>query len=419
MANVHSMTAKLPGLVAISFVLVTSCSPKQVPTAPAAVSWSWDAYPAVRKMQLAVVSCQVLPKTSLIFNAPVSGRLRLYIDQPQTNLPAGFIWAEFEPKVLKMEGDELAEARRRVEEHERLFAQIELPKEKIKVRKQITDAKLQVALLALLETNRELARLAVKTANLAHGSSSEATTLHDAQEELALLEANLDYLTTTNPAAILGVDLQGARMELERRQLEFDRRQAQSRFQMPFNGSLYSSLQVADGVIEYPVVAGQELAVARDLSGVMLRVPLGDVSWSSLPTEKLTAVLRRPDGTTLEARFAYKKVERQALREEVFYYFQFPPEVTGDAGQLVGTDAVCELRVDLSQPACVVPKLTLVMRDPAAFQSRHWNEGVARVLPGAQLLLEGQTDLAILPPANKRIADNTRTLRVHVRDAQE
>ena len=61
-------------------------------------------------MRLATLPCQVLPKTSLTINAPVSGQLRLYIDRPQTNLPADFVWAEFEPRSLNMEAAELAEA---------------------------------------------------------------------------------------------------------------------------------------------------------------------------------------------------------------------------------------------------------------------------------------------------------------------
>src|SRR5581483_4389664 len=131
------------------------------------------------------------------------------------------------------------------------------------------------------------------------------------------------FLCASNSAAA-GIDLQGARMEWERRQLEFDRRQAQARFKMPFDGQLITSLQQAEGVTEYPVSAGQELAVVRNLNSILLRVPLEDVAWSSLPTDKLTAVLHLPDGNQLEAPFVFKKLAHSQLREEVFYYFQFP-----------------------------------------------------------------------------------------------
>src|SRR5258708_37983753 len=116
-------------LVMILFLFGAGCSKKsaQTPANPS-TQWSWDAYPPVEKMRLATLPCQVQPRTSLIIHAPVSGQLRLYIDRPQTNLPAGFVWAEFEPKALAMEGAELAEARKRIEEREHLFTEIDLPK---------------------------------------------------------------------------------------------------------------------------------------------------------------------------------------------------------------------------------------------------------------------------------------------------
>lgn len=333
----------------------------------------------------------------MIIHAPVSGQLRVYVDRPQTNLPAGFIWAEFEPKALAMEASELAEARKRIEEREKLFAEIDLPKEKIKLNKEINEAKKQIALLSMLATNAELAQVAINAVGLNKDGLLKSSTLEQAREELALMEHNLSYLSATN-TAILGIDLQGMRMELERRQLEFDRRQAQARFKMPFAGQLITSLQMAEGVVEYPVAAGQELAVVRDLNSVLLRVPLEDVSWSGLPTEKLTTVISMSDGSHLEAPFAFKKLERSQLREEVFYYFQFPMEDAAAAALLVGTDPSCELWLGLSQPARVIPKLTLMLQGPGAFQNRHWNDGLAKIFPGAHVLVEGQTDLAILPP---------------------
>ncbi len=396
--------AVLP-IIAVGLLTLAGCSQKSGEAAAvSATNWSWATYPPVEKMRLATLPAQVLPKTTLTINAPISGQLRLYIDRPQTNLPAGYVWGEFEPKSLEMEAAELAETRKKIQEHERLYTEIELPKERIKLRREISEAKKQVALLGMLAANPELAQVAVNAAALDKDGALKSGTLDEAREELSLMEENLKFLSGTN-TAVLGVDLEAASIELERRQLEFDRRQAQSRFKMPFTGQLIASLQLAQGATEYPVTAGQELAVVRDLSGILLRIPLEDVSWSSLPTEKLTAMVHLSDGTQLEAPFAYKKLERSALREEVFYYFQFPPEESAGAALLVGTDPVCELWLELSQRARIVPKLALVLREPGAFQNRHWNEGLAQILPGAQVLVEGQTDLAILPPVPQQIPD--------------
>ena len=222
--------------------------------------------------------------------------------------------------------------------------------------------------------------------------------LEDARRELRLLQENLRWLNVTNPAAAAGVDLAAARMELDRRQLEFDRRRAASRFELPFAGQLILSLALADGVQEYPVSAGQELAVLRDLRSLLLRMPLEEVEWTTLPTEKMVAALSLPDGSRIVATYAYQKLELISGRETAVYYFQVPLEQSAAAARLVGTELSCDLRLNLGQRACIVPKLALVMYQPSAFEHRHWNEGIPQALPGSQLLVEGQTELAILPP---------------------
>ena len=86
------------------------------------------------------------------------------------------------------------------------------------------------------------------------------------------------------------------------------------------------------------------------------------------------------------------------MREDVIYYFQFPTNDCSAAMRLVGADVSCELWLALAQPARVVPKLALVLHQPASFQNRRWSEGVAQLSPGAQVLVEGQTDLAVVVP---------------------
>jgi len=195
--------------------------------------------------------------------------------------------------------------------------------------------------------------------------------------------------------AVGGADLQLARTELEQRQLEFEQKQNQAVLKIPFPCQLNLSLQLAEHISDYPVNSGQELAVMRDLSAILIRAIFSDPSWSTLPTDKLKAVISLPDGSRLEAPFAYSKLERVQLREDVAYYFQFPTNSAPAAARMMGTDASCELWLDLPQPARVIPKLSLVVNHPSAFQNRRWNEGVKQIDPHAHVLVEGQTDLAI------------------------
>jgi hypothetical protein len=375
-------------------VLATACT-REVEKSPVAVqpSWNWGQYPPVERMRLAVLPCRVLPKSSLNINAPFAGVLRLYIDRPSTNLPAGYVWAEFEPKLLQAESNALAEARGKINERERLLVELEMPRQKIELSRKIEELQRQVTLMKLLATNPGVAPAAIPLTGLKDRSLKEEAMLR-VEEELRLARENYNYLVHTNQQ-VLGHDFETERAELQRRQLEYDRRAVQARLKMPFEGQLNTSIQLAEAVSEYPVNAGQELAVARDLRSILLRVPVSDAAWSTLPADRLTAIVLMPDGSRFEAPFSYSKLERAQQREDVVYYFEFPADRATAAARLVGTEVSCELWLRLGQPARVVPKLTLLLQQPSAFSSRQWNEGLARLTPGATVLVEGQTDLAI------------------------
>lgn len=397
-----SLTAYLKAAVTCTVVLLlfgSSGCRKTPQAAPAPVSaelthWSWEVFPAVQRMRLATLPCQVLPKSSISIYSPMLGVLRVYAAQPQTNLAANSLWAEFEPAIFAAEAQALEEARVKLEERERLQLELELPKQKLHMQKDLEEAQRQVGLLRLFSTNRELAKMALKLHNAApEGLRPDA--LVKAETELGLLQRSVQYLEATN-LTILGIDLPGQRSEWERRKLEFDRRQTQARLKMPFTGQLTINLPVTEGVEEYPVSAGQELAVARDLSLIRLRVGLANPAWAGLSPDRLVALVRLANGAELTAGFAFQKIERVQMREEAVYYFQFPPEKAAMASRLLGTDLSCELWLTLPQPARVVPKLSLVLQRPSAFQGRSWGQGVASAWPGASVLVEGQTDLAIV-----------------------
>lgn len=361
-----------------------------------APAWNWEKYPAMPLMRLANLPCQLLPKSSITIHSPMVGVLRVYVDRPQTNLPAGFIWAEFEPAIFAAEAQAIEEARIKLEEREKLQLELELPRQKLKFEKEMDEAQRQLALLNLLSTNTELAKTTIPFRS-SSGSPIRPEALSKAQLEVNLLEQSLQYLRSTN-LAILGIDLPGQRSEWRRRQLEFERRQFQARLKMPFTGQLTVNLPLTEGVEEYPVNLGQELAVARDMSLVRLRVPLANASWVSLPTDRLFAVVRVPNGEAIRAEFSFQKIERVQLREESVYYFQVPLERAETASRLLGADMTCELWLSLPQAARIVPKLSLVLNQPGAFQGRDWADGVRVAWPGAQVLVEGQTDLAIIIP---------------------
>jgi len=345
-------------------------------------------------MRLGVLSCRVLPKSSQTINSPFTALLHLSVDRQQTNLPAGFVWAEFEPKTLRAQSNALVEARTRLQDREHYMLQVDWPAKKVEVAKKLDESRTQVALLEVLSTNQMIAPTVVPIMPLKDRTVTPET-LERSREELQTLQKIYRYLQDTNLLAVGGVDLQLARTELEQRQLEFEQKLNQATLKIPFPCQLSISFQLAEHTSDYPVNSGSEIAVMRDMSAILLRVMFSDPSWSTLPTDKLRAVITLPTGSRLEAPFAYSKLEKVQLREDVAYYFQFPTNNAAEAARMMGTDASCELWYDLPQPARVISKFALVVNHQAAFQNRHWDEGVKQIDPHAHVLVEGQTDVAI------------------------
>jgi hypothetical protein len=358
--------------------------------------WNWEFYPPLPRMRIATLPCQLLPKSSITIHSPMVGVLKVYAQSPQTNLCAGYVWAEFEPTIFAAEAEALEEARLKLDEREKLQLELELPKQKMRLEKDLEEAARQVSLLHLLTTNKELARASFNFAG-PDGNPLKPEALTKAELELDLLRKSYSYLEQTN-LTVLGIDLPGQRSEWQRRKLDFDHRQAQARLKMPFDGQLTISLPLTDGVDEYPVNLSQELAVARDLSLIRLRVVLSNPAWVGLPADRLLAVVRLANGEELQAPFVFHKIERIQMREESVYYFQFPSEKSAAAARLMGTDVSCELWMTLPRPARIVPKLALVLNQSSSFQGRNWAQGVQSAWPGARVLIEGQTDVAIILP---------------------
>src|SRR5947209_7874853 len=95
---------KLAIILAVALTSLIGCSKSPSAAraaAQAAPSWDWQKKPLVDRMRLGILPCRVIPKSSQNVNSPLTGTLRVYVESPQTNIPAGFVWARFEPKVFE------------------------------------------------------------------------------------------------------------------------------------------------------------------------------------------------------------------------------------------------------------------------------------------------------------------------------
>jgi hypothetical protein len=362
-------------------------------------AWNWEIYPPLTRMRVAQLPCQLQPRSTITVMSPISGLLRIYAPSPQTNLPANFLWAEFEPEILAQDELVLKESLKKLDDLEQVQWEIEYPRKKRALEQQLKDAELQFKRVEMLHNDPALAQKVLRTGSTTNTLRPE--TLEIARETYELLQRQMKYLEETNFAA-LGFDLSSQRTDWKRRELDFLRRRQQSRFEMPFNGKLTVTVPISEGVTNYPVNQGQELAVARDTSSVRARVVMENAAWTGIPPERLKVVVTT-GGRSLEAHFIYQKIEKLQNREESAYYFEFPRDKSAEAARLIGANNQCDLWADLTEPARIVPKLAVILHQPDAFQNRNWATALTSTFPGARLLLEGQTDLALVipPPAAK------------------
>ena len=414
MSNSISPTRSLrnaPALLcALSLIAMaaTGCSPKSAkaklpefarahqPT-NAGPAWNWESYPEMKRMRVAILPCQLQPKSTISIVSPITGMLRVYTNSPQANLPANYLWAEFEPEMLVQQEQTLNEQLKRLEDQEELQWEIEYPRMKMKLVEQIESSDRELKMLRMLSTNENL-----KVFNIGTNRTMRPEALARAEESMRLLQQSLTFLESTNLAA-LGFDPTGQRTEWKRRQLDFEQMRRQSRFEMPFDGKLTFSIPVSEGVTTCRVNLGQEIAVARDVSLVRVRVAMDNVAWTGISPDKLDAVVRS-GGQSLRAKFAFQKIEKIQNREESAYYFEFPSDKAAIAARFIGANVTCELWTDLPEPARIVPKLAMVLHRPDAFQNRDWGTAIGSIFPGARLLIEGQTDLAVILPRELKVS---------------
>jgi hypothetical protein len=409
-SSAHIFQRAGAAILCLLAVVLSGCSPKQAkaklpdltrgqPT-PSGPAWNWESYPEMKRMRVAVLPCQLQPKSTITVLSPISGMLRVYVQAPQANLPADYLWAEFEPEIFAQEEQTLQEQLARLEDLEKLQWGIEFPRRKMQLMEQIESAEHELKKLRMLSTNETLAS---KFFNVGTNRSiMRPQALAKAEENMRLLQQSLTYIESTNYAA-LGFDPAGQRTDWKRRRLDFEQRRRQSRFEMPFDGKLTFSIPISEGVTNCRVNLGQEIAVARDISLVRVRIAMENVAWTGISPEKLQAVVRS-GGQSFTANFAFQKIEKVQNREESAYYFEFASEKAAAVARLIGANVTCELWTDLTQPARIVPKLAMVLHHPEAFQNKDWGVAIGSTFPGARLLIEGQTDLAVIVPREVKVS---------------
>lgn len=351
-------------------------------------------YPLADEIVLGTLNAEVRPARHLRVKAPATGLLHLTLPPAGRVLPKGRVWAELDPARLGLERRAVALARALLQAKEEPALRLEQARHRADLTERLDETERQAAMLRQLLNEPELGELYLAEHATAGGTAKVADMLAQLDRQAKLLREVLTFVGTPRQE---GLELQALRLKLEQQEIELDRRERDSRLVMPFDGEITLVPPPPPAGEPLYIESGMDLARLQDFSRVDARVVLRRTEWRLLDPARIRLRVET-GGAVLHAGFSRALAEEIFGREELVYYFTFDPAQNDDARALVGGQISVRLFAVLPQNARLVPKLDLALVDPELLRTAGWDAAVAQLIPGARVLLHGDTHLAIAEP---------------------
>ncbi|MBW7895380.1 MAG: hypothetical protein H3C27_09730 [Opitutaceae bacterium] len=351
-------------------------------------------YPLADEIILGTLNAEIRPARHLQLKAPATGQLYLRLPPAGRPLAKGAVWAELDPARLDLERRAVALARALLTAKEEPALRLEQARNRADLTERLDELERQAAMLRQLIKEPELGELYLADQDLDGGAAKVHTMLAQLDRQARLLREVLEFVGTPRQE---GLELQALRLKLEQQEIELTRRERDSRLVMPFDGEITLVPPAPPAGEPLFIESGMDLARLQDFSRIDARAVIRRTEWRLLDPAQVK--LRVVAGTgVLRADFFRGLAEEIFGREELVYYFTFPPAQKAAARALVGGRISAQLLAVLPQAARLVPKLDLALADPELLRTAGWDDTVAQLIPGARVLLHGDTHLAIAEP---------------------
>ncbi len=360
-----------------------------------------NSYRESRQISVGVLNVEVLPARSLRLKSPSGGSLHLHQpERPGIPLAAGTLWGEFDPERTKLEREAITLARTLLEKKQQPKAALDLAREAAELVERRSELVRQSGMLQRIIAEPELAQLYLE--------DNRADSATNPTEEITALLARLKTQTELIDAVLafsgsdedFQIEARVLELKLIQQELDLKDRESEKRLTMPFDGELTLLPRRPSGDKPLRIQLGEDLALIQDFSIIRARLVMKRPEWRLIPTGQL--FLRINAGVRpLVARFDRSLLEEVNGREELVYYFNFAEADRPSARSLIGGGLTARLYAELPQPARIVPKLDLVIAHPDAFREGDWTAGLSAALPESQLMVIGDTELAITPSGKK------------------
>ncbi len=355
---------------------------------------SLDAYPRQSEIVLGTVVAEIRPARAQRIKAPASGLLHLTLPSAGKPIEAGVLWGEFEPARSRLEREAFDLAREVFEGREKPGLALEQARARAELADRLDEIQRQATMLGKIIADPELAGLYLSGEDKPADTTAVRAMRERLQQQEELIREVLTYVGSADQAR---VETRLLELKLLQQALDLKRRDEETRLRAAFPGELTLIPPPPPAGTPLRVESGSDLALLQDFSSLQARVVIRRAEWRLADAPALRVRIGAGVRGSIQASYLRGLVEEVNGREESVYYFHIPEEKRTEARTLAGGQVSAVLVSTLPQPAHLVPKLDLALADPALFREAGWAGGVARLFPGARVLMIGETAVAIAP----------------------
>jgi len=374
---------------------LTACNPKKTDSEEAAkeIVWNWKEFERSSEIQLQTLPVDIQPKRSLDIKSEASGIITLEIDTEEKIVSKDFIFARMDVDTLSEQGERLT-----IQKEKRLLEdmkaeKLDLPEKRKNAKEELTEARRKVRLMELIMKNPAMAEMSSELFGGDIGAVNNAT-LRDAKDTLSLAEQKMAWADEFDEKLRKG-QLRIQEMDATKNKRNFEDAKDRSVYRAPFDGTLRLEIDFVEEQKEYTVTGRESIATLNDYSKIHGLLKISNASWINLSPKRLLLQLHDRDKTTMP--FLKDKIEKdkRTKREERKYVFAVPLENNEALKRLVGTQMKGDLIYKLPETCYIVPKYSLSLYALGKSDSVDWNQMVADLWPGAKVLAEGLSHIAI------------------------
>ncbi len=390
--------SRRPALVLLSFTfLLSNCSLQKAPTIndetkdPKAL-FDISKYPLKQEILLGTAFGYLKPKLSFTIYAPHNSELELLMNEFPSHQSKDFIWGKFDTKEIEKELEKHLNKERYLIIKEKYFNELELPKEKLNLEKNLLEAEAalsQAKIFYNIPDLEELTELFPESKSFLGMNPKAMTRI---EKETSLHRKAYDFLNNEKISP-LHMSILELREQWELKKIEFEESIAEASIKMPFNGKIHLFIDFVKGVKTYPVKNNQRIAEIRDLENIYLKIPVIDPAWLSMGDDKLRITLDLQSNITVNGSFSKRITEHSNRGENLFFLFRF--DANEQLHQLVGSRMTCKLWYDLPSASSIIPKFDLSYYFPNIKIGKNWYDFIEDKLPGMKFISEGENHIAI------------------------